>query len=108
MGPSGAGKGTLIDHLNKKYPGKFGFSVSYTTREPREGEIHGVNYYYISKDEFKKMIKEDAFVEWFEVHGNFYGTSKGVIRDIQSKNRIPLLDIDIQGTEKFSKAFPET
>ena len=54
------------------------------------------------------MIKEDAFIEWFEVHGNFYGTSKSTIKDIQSKNRIPLLDIDIQGTEKFCKSFPET
>lgn len=95
VGPSGVGKGTLIDHLYKKYPGKFGFSVSYTTRAPREGEVHGKNYYYVSKDEFKKMIKEDQFVEWFEVHGNFYGTSKGTIREIQSKNRVPLLDIDI-------------
>ena len=54
------------------------------------------------------MIKDDLFIEWFEVHGNFYGTSKATIVDIQSKNRIPLLDIDIQGTEKFCKAFPET
>ena len=54
------------------------------------------------------MIEQDLFIEWFEVHGNFYGTSKSTIMEIQSKNRIPLLDIDIQGTEKFCKAFPET
>lgn len=108
VGPSGVGKGTLIEELTKKYPNLFGFSVSYTTRDPRPGEVHGKNYFYIKKDEFKQMIEKDQFIEWFEVHGNFYGTSKGVIKDIQSENKIPLLDIDIQGTEKFCKVFPET
>ena len=108
VGPSGVGKGTLIEHLTKKFPSKFGFSVSYTTRNPREGEVHGKHYYFVKKEQFQKMIEQDAFIEWFEVHGNFYGTTKQTILEIQSKNRIPLLDIDIQGTEKFCKSFPET
>ena len=59
LGPSGVGKSTLINTLTAKYPNKFGFSVSYTTRAPREGEVHGKNYFYITKEEFKEMIKKD-------------------------------------------------
>ena len=76
MGPSGVGKSTLIKLLMKKHPNKFQFSVSHTTRKPREGEKHGVNYYYIEKNEFQKMVAADGFVEHCEVHGNMYGTSK--------------------------------
>lgn len=82
VGPSGAGKGTLFDLMTSQYPDKFGFSVSYTTRAPREGEVHGKNYYFVTKEEFKKMIEEDGFIEWCEVHTNFYGTAKKQIVDI--------------------------
>ena len=108
LGPSGVGKSTLINALTAKYPKMFGFSVSYTTRAPRPGEIDGVNYNFITKDQFKKMILADDFVEWAEVHSNMYGTAKSQIRSIQSDKKIPLLDIDVQGTENFLKAFPET
>jgi guanylate kinase len=63
VGPSGVGKGTLIAKLTEKYEGKFGFSVSYTTRTAREGEQHGVHYFFITKEEFTKMIDNDAFIE---------------------------------------------
>ena len=108
VGPSGVGKSTLIKKLTDKYPNSFGFSVSYTTRAPRDGEKHGVNYYYVSKDEFQTMIDKDDFIEYCHVHTNMYGTAKSQIRSVQAENKIPLLDIDIQGTEKFVKAFPET
>ena len=65
VGPSGVGKSTLIKELTNKYPDSFGFSVSYTTRQPREGEKHGVNYFYITKEEFQAMIDKDDFIEWF-------------------------------------------
>ena len=65
VGPSGVGKGTLQAKLTDKYPNAFGFSVSYTTRAPREGEVHGVNYNYISQDEFQAMIKAGDFIEYF-------------------------------------------
>ena len=65
VGPSGVGKSTLITALKEKYPDKFGFSVSHTTRGPREGEEHGVNYYYIEKEEFEGMVAKDDFIEWF-------------------------------------------
>ena len=108
VGPSGVGKSTLINQLTEKYPGKFGFSVSYTTRAMREGEKHGVNYFYVSQDEFRKMIDKDDFIEYKQVHKNMYGTAKSQIRSIQAAGKIPLLDIDIQGTEDFLRAFPET
>lgn len=76
VGPSGVGKGTLITKFTELHKEKFGFSVSYTTRTPREGEKHGVHYYFIQKHDFWTMIEKDEFIEHCEVHGNFYGTSK--------------------------------
>lgn len=108
LGPSGVGKSTLINSLTAKYPDAFGFSVSYTTRDPRPGEVNGVHYNFVSKDEFNHMISSDDFIEWAQVHSNFYGTAKSQIRQIQACKKIPLLDIDVQGTEKFLAAFPET
>jgi len=81
-GPSGVGKGTLIAKLTEKYPSSFGFSVSYTTRDPRPGEVDGVNYNFITKDKFKEMIEAGDFIEYFEVHTNFYGTAKQGIHKI--------------------------
>ena len=82
VGPSGVGKSTLIKELTDKYPNSFGFSVSFTTRKAREGEKHGINYFYITVEEFKGMIEKDAFIEWFQVHDNMYGTAKSQIKDI--------------------------
>ena len=96
VGPSGVGKGTIQNELHKKYgKDKFGFSVSYTTRKIRPGEEHGVHYFYIEKEEFEQMVADDAFVEWFQVHGNYYGTAKSQIQSIQAAGKIPLLDIDV-------------
>ena len=79
VGPSGVGKSTLINHLMAKYPNSFGFSVSFTTRAPRPGEVHGKHYYYVTVEKFDEMIKNDEFIEYFNVHGNKYGTAKSVI-----------------------------
>lgn len=76
MGPSGAGKGTLIEDLKKTHGDFMGFSCSYTTRAPRKGEVHGVHYFFVTKEDFKAMIGRNEFIEHFEVHTNFYGTSK--------------------------------
>ena len=73
-GPSGVGKGTLIDKLMKKYPDAFGFSVSHTTRAPRDGEEDGVHYNFTTVEDIKKEIDEDKFIEYAEVHGRYYGT----------------------------------
>mmetsp|Transcript_43659 Transcript_43659/g.92809 ORF Transcript_43659/g.92809 Transcript_43659/m.92809 type:complete len:92 (-) Transcript_43659:280-555(-) len=74
-GPSGVGKGTLIELLQEHFPaGKFGFSVSHTTRKPREGEEDGVHYHFSTVDSMKEEIEAGKFVEYAEVHGNYYGT----------------------------------
>ena len=95
VGPSGAGKGTLIAKLTQKYPDRFGFSVSFTTRAPRAGEVNGVHYFFVDHDQFKAKIEKDEFIEYCQVHTNFYGTEKAQIREFSEKKIIPLLDIDI-------------
>jgi len=104
-GPSGVGKGTLIELLQKQFPNnKFGFSVSHTTRKPREGEENGVHYHFSTVDEMKGEIDEGKFVEYAEVHGNYYGTSIKSVESVQSNNLICLLDIDIQGAQLVKKS----
>ena len=75
VGPSGAGKGTLINKLMEKFPNKFAFSVSCTTRQPREGEIDGVHYNFVTVEKFNEMVANDEFIEHFTVHNNSYGGS---------------------------------
>ena len=75
VGPSGVGKGTLLAKVFEKYKGLFSFSVSYTTRKARPGEVNGTHYHFVEMDEFDKMIKDDEFVEWWNVHTNKYGTA---------------------------------
>lgn len=98
--PSGAGKTTLVRRLIKDYP-NFTFSVSCTTREPREGETQGRDYDFISKEEFKKRRDEGFFAEWAEVHGHFYGSPLGTINELLSQGSDLLFDIDIQGAEQL-------
>eukprot|EP00980_Cylindrotheca_fusiformis_P019712 scaffold6886_cov106-Cylindrotheca_fusiformis.AAC.1 len=103
-GPSGVGKGTLIDLLMKKFPDSFGFSVSHTTRKPREGEIDGKHYHFTTVDDIKKEIDAGKFVEYAEVHGNYYGTSIASVEAVQSAGKICVLDIDIQGVMKVKES----
>lgn len=98
--PSGAGKSTLILRIMKKDP-RFSFSVSTTTRSPREGEKDGINYYFKDRKDFEKMIENDEFLEWAEVHGNLYGTSKKEVDRIHAAEKIPLFDIDVQGAKNI-------
>ncbi|CAK4664091.1 hypothetical protein LEN26_000992 [Aphanomyces euteiches] len=103
-GPSGVGKGTLINKLLAKYPTLFGFSVSHTTRGPRPGEENGIAYHFVTKDEFDEAVEANAFLEYARVHGNGYGTSKQAVESVQSQNKICVLDIDIQGVQQVKKA----
>lgn len=94
--PSGAGKSTLIARLLEgEWP--FAFSISSTTRSPRSGERHGKEYYFLTDDEFRTAIEKDEFLEWAEVHGRYYGTTKKEIDRILERQSIPLLDVDVQG-----------
>ncbi|KAG2392750.1 hypothetical protein C9374_011475 [Naegleria lovaniensis] len=99
-GPSGVGKGTLIQKLFAEYPTIFGFSVSHTTRAPRPGEQHGVHYYFTPKDVMQKEVDDGLFIEHANVHGNLYGTSFQAVREVQNQGKCCVLDIDIQGARQ--------
>jgi len=103
-GPSGVGKGTLIELLRKKYPTHFGFSVSHTTRNPREGEQDGVHYNFTTVETIKKEIDDGKFVEYADVHGNYYGTSVAAVESVQNQGKICILDIDVQGVRNVKKS----
>lgn len=99
-GPSGVGKGTLINLLLAKYPKTFGFSVSHTTRGPRSGEVDGVAYHFSTIEQATKEIEAGLFLEHANVHGNIYGTSKRALQDVQDQGKVCILDIDIQGVQQ--------
>ena len=105
-GPSGSGKSTLLGRLLKEENDLY-FSISSTTRAPRQGETDGVNYYFINKDEFKKGIDAGEFLEWAFVHGNYYGTSLKPVLKALKEGKIAIFDIDVQGfniaKSKFAK-----
>ena len=95
-GPSGAGKSTII-HNASSHIGDFYFSISTTTRPPREGEQNGVDYYFVSKEEFEEDIKAGEFLEYAIVHGNYYGTSLKPVNQALLEDKLVIFDIDIQG-----------
>ncbi|KAJ3674838.1 hypothetical protein LUZ60_005454 [Juncus effusus] len=96
-GPSGVGKGTLISKLMTEFPAKFGFSVSHTTRGPREGERNGVHYHFSERNKMERDIKEGKFLETALVHGNLYGTSAEAVEAVSDTGKRCILDIDVQG-----------
>ena len=99
--PSGAGKTTITKKIQQKYQ-SFKISVSHTTRKPRPNEIDGVDYHFVSHDEFKRFIKEDKFYEYAKIFDNYYGTLKESV-DQTIKNNDIIFDIDWQGTQQLSK-----
>ncbi|KAJ4865603.1 guanylate kinase domain-containing protein [Trichoderma breve] len=103
-GPSGVGKGTLIQMLHDKHPGLLTKTVSHTTRQPRQGEIEGENYFFISKSKFRSLISKNAFVEYTYFSGNYYGTTKQTIKDQTAKGMMVVLEIDIEGVKQMRKA----
>ena len=103
--PSGAGKSTLIGMLRREFP--LEFSVSCTTRAPREGERDGVDYWFVGSDEFLRRRGEGFFAEWAEVHGNFYGTPLRPVQEMLAAGRDVLFDIDVQGAAQLSLTLPE-
>ena len=106
-GPSGVGKGTLLNELMKMKDLKLTYSVSMTTRAPREGEKEGVNYFYVSRDRFLNAVVHDELLDCAEYVGNYYGTSMEVIREKLDKGVDVLLDIEVQGAAKVREKLPE-
>jgi guanylate kinase len=105
--PSGAGKTSITRYLLNKFPNQLAFSISAATRQPRGQEKDGKDYYFISPEEFRQKIKEDAFIEWEMVYeGKYYGTLKSEINKIWSAGKIPVLDIDIKGAINVQKQYP--
>jgi guanylate kinase len=102
-GPSGSGKSTLLKKLMSEYPTAFAFSVSHTTRKPRNGEINGRDYHFVERDDMLKSISMNDFIENAEFSGNLYGTSKKAVEDVISSGRICVLDIDVQGVKSLKK-----
>lgn len=95
-GPSGAGKSTLLKRLFNTHPGSFGFSVSHTTRNPRQGEEDGREYHFVSKGDFEKLIAAGGFIEHAQFSGNHYGTSIQAVRDVAEKGQVCILDIEME------------
>ena len=105
-GPSGVGKGTVCESLLEKNK-NIEYSISATTRGKRPMEIDGQNYHFLSKDEFEKMIKENKFLEYAQVHGNFYGTPKDFVYERVKQGKIVILEIDVQGALQVKDNYDE-
>jgi len=95
-GPSGAGKSTIINHASPNI-GDYYFSISTTTRSPREGEQDGVDYYFVTREIFEEGIKAGDFLEYATVHGNYYGTSLTPVKEALAQGKLVIFDIDVQG-----------
>ncbi len=104
--PSGSGKSTLVSELLKVVP-RLDFSISYTTRPPRGSEKNGKEYFFVSKEEFERMVAADEFLEHANVFGNYYGTARRFLREAQARGNDLLLDIDVQGAEQIKQRLPE-
>jgi len=103
-GPSGVGKSTLLKRLFNDFQDKFGFSVSHTTRQPRHGEVDGVDYNFVSREKMLQEVALDQFIEYAEFAGKMYGTSKASIQTVLDDNRICVLDIDEQGVKNIKSS----
>lgn len=99
-GPSGTGKSTLLKKLFEDYPDTFGFSISHTTRKPREGEKNAVHYHFVTNEEFDDLVEQAKFIEHAKFGGNQYGTTIKAVKDVSQKpNTVCILDIDMQGVK---------
>lgn len=104
-GFSGAGKGTIIKELRKQYD--YELSISATTRQPRKGDVDGVDYFFKTREEFEQMIKDDKLIEWAEYVGNYYGTPKEYVEEQLKAGKDVLLEIEMQGGMLVKKQFPD-
>lgn len=106
-GPSGSGKGTVCSRLIETYPEMdFKLSVSATTRPPRPGEAHGRNYFFMSREQFEKLVEEGGFLEWATIYGYLYGTPAGPVKESLARGENVILEIDVQGGLQVKEHFP--
>lgn len=105
-GFSGAGKGTLMKALLRDHE-SYALSISATTRQPREGEVDGREYFFLTKEKFEQMIAEDAFIEYAQYVGNYYGTPKKYVEDCLTAGKDVILEIEVQGAMNVKKLFPD-
>lgn len=107
VGPSGVGKSTLVSHVIEHMKG-FVDLVTCTTRPMRENEIQGDPYHFVSKEKFEELKAQNYFVEWAEVHGNFYGTPRNQMEEAWKKGESVIMDIDVKGALHFQKEYPQS
>lgn len=105
-GPSGAGKGTVCKELLERNP-DFKLSVSATTRAPREGEVDGESYFFLTKEKFSKMIGQGGFLEYAQIYSNYYGTPKGPVMKYLEEGSDVILEIEMQGARQVKEMYPE-
>ncbi len=105
-GPSGVGKGTVLKALLKKYD-NICYSISATTRTPREDEKDGVDYFFMTEDKFKAWVEDDKFIEWAKVHNNYYGTPRSYVQETLASGKDVILEIDIQGAKQVKEGFKD-
>ena len=104
-GPSGVGKGTLVGRLLARHP-QIWLSVSATTRAPRQGEVEGVNYFFLSRERFEQQVQQGGFLEWAEFAGNLYGTPRQPVEEQLAAGRPVLLEIELEGARQVRQSFP--
>lgn len=107
-GFSGSGKGTIMKELIRRYPEKYALSISATTRQPREGERDGREYFFKTKEEFLSMIEHNELLEHAQYVGNYYGTPKAYVQQQLQAHKHVILEIEIQGALKIKEQFPQT
>lgn len=106
-GPSGVGKGTVRQAIFSRDDNKFVYSISATTRKPREGEVHGVDYFFLSREEFEQKIQEGKFLEYAEYVGNYYGTPLDFVEKTLESGKDVLLEIEVQGAKQVREKMPD-
>ena len=106
-GPSGSGKSTLIELLIKRVPG-IGYSISHTSRKPRDNEVNTVDYHFVNRKTFMTMIEDGSFVEWAEVYDDFYGTSSSSLRGRMNQGLDVAMDLDSKGAENIKKHYKDS
>ena len=107
-GFSGSGKGTVVKEVMKKYSDTYALSISATSRQPRPGEVHGREYFFVDRDTFESHIAKEELVEYAEYVGNYYGTPRAYVEEQLNNGKDVILEIEIQGALKIKERFPET